>query len=117
MMRLRLQMLTSVSAKCPRAPHRSGLDTLASSGSCHRTKAAAFRRELELLLLPVGSLPTAMTCPIRSTSITPASSLQRNSHLDANDAAKGISAFHSLWVGEAGGELLQGSPPLSGASV
>src|SRR6202048_1851084 len=71
----------------PRAPHRSGLDTLASSGSCHRTKAAAFRRELELLLLPVGSLPTAMTCPLRSTSITPASS------------------------------LLQGSPPLSGASV
>src|SRR5262244_1361407 len=27
----------------PRAPHRSGLDTLASSGSCHRLKAAAFR--------------------------------------------------------------------------
>jgi hypothetical protein len=27
----------------PRAPHRSGLDTLASSGSCHRSKAAAFR--------------------------------------------------------------------------
>ena len=26
-----------------RAPHRTGLDTLASSGSCHRTKAAAFR--------------------------------------------------------------------------
>src|SRR2546430_1779342 len=71
----------------PRAAHRSGLDTLASSGSCHRTKAAAFRRELELLLLPVGSLPTAMTCPLRSTSITPASA------------------------------LLQGSPPLSGASV
>src|SRR5258707_14404297 len=67
--------------------HTSGLDTLASSGSCHRTKAAAFRRELELLLLPVGSLPTAMTCPLRSTSITPASA------------------------------LLQGSPPLSGASV
>src|ERR1700737_120668 len=71
----------------PRAPHRSRLDTLASSGSCHRTKAAAFRRELELLLLPVGSLPTAMTCPLPSTSITPASA------------------------------LLQGSPPLSGASV
>src|SRR6516162_11640435 len=34
----------------PRAAHRSGLDTLASSGSCHRTKAAASRRELELLL-------------------------------------------------------------------
>jgi len=27
----------------PRAAHRSGLDTLASSGSCHRVKAAAFR--------------------------------------------------------------------------
>src|ERR1700738_4089993 len=27
----------------PRASHRSGLDTLASSGSCHRAKAAAFR--------------------------------------------------------------------------
>src|ERR1700680_4912077 len=71
----------------PRASHRSGLDTLASSGSCHRTKAAAFRRELELLLLQVGSLPTSVTCPLRPTSITPASSLR------------------------------QGSPPLSGASV
>src|SRR6516165_4249349 len=48
-----------------------GLDTLASSGSCHRTKAAASRRELELLLLPVGSLPTSVTCPLRSTGITP----------------------------------------------
>src|SRR5438874_12414369 len=47
----------------PRAAHRSGLDTLASSGSCHRTKAAASHRELELLLLPVGSLPTSATCP------------------------------------------------------
>src|SRR6267378_2786938 len=45
--------------------------TLASSGSCHRTKAAASRRELELLLLPVGSLPTSVTCPLRSTGITP----------------------------------------------
>ena len=26
----------------PRAAHRSGLETLASSGSCHRAKAAAF---------------------------------------------------------------------------
>src|SRR6516165_8689870 len=55
----------------PRAAHRSGLDTLASSGSFHRTKAAASRRELELLLLPVGSLPTSVTCPLRSTGITP----------------------------------------------
>src|ERR1700745_1997829 len=28
----------------PRAAHRSGRDTLASSGSCHRMKAAAFHR-------------------------------------------------------------------------
>src|SRR6202045_4701938 len=100
----------------PRAPHRSGLDTLASSGSCHRTKAAAFRRELELLLLPVGSLPTAMTCPLRSTSITPASSLQRNRLSAAARFRRGgndLRAFHSLWIGKAGGELLQGSPPLS----
>src|ERR1700693_3571015 len=55
----------------PRAAHRSGLDTLASSGSSHRTKAAASRRELELLLLPVGSLPTSVACPLRSTGITP----------------------------------------------
>src|SRR5580692_5042005 len=36
--------------------------------------------------------------------------------LGADDAVK-VSAFHSLWVGKAGGELLRGSPPLSGASV
>ena len=53
----------------------SELETLASSGSCHHAKAVAFRRELELLLLPVGSLPTSVTCPLCSTSITPASSL------------------------------------------
>src|SRR5205807_3535134 len=65
----------------------SGREPLDSSGSCHRAKAAAFRRELELLPFPVGSLPTLVTCPLRSTSITPASS------------------------------LLRSSPPLSGASV
>ena len=47
----------------PRAAHRSGRDSLASSGSCHRTKAAAFRREMGLFLLPVGPLPTSVTCP------------------------------------------------------
>jgi hypothetical protein len=35
---------------------------------------------------------------------------------DTDDAAK-VSAFHSLWVGKAGGKLLQSSPPLDGASV
>src|SRR5215467_516287 len=43
----------------PRAAHRSGRDTLASSGSCHRTKTAAFRRERGIFLLPVGPLPTS----------------------------------------------------------
>src|SRR6202023_1961927 len=60
--------------------------------SRHPARATARRlppsvENWRLLLLPVGSLPTAMTCLLRSTSITPASS------------------------------LLQGSPPLSGASV
>ena len=36
--------------------------------------------------------------------------------LDADDAVK-VSAFHSLWVGKAGGELLRSSPPLDGVSV
>jgi pimeloyl-ACP methyl ester carboxylesterase len=34
--------------------HRTGLDTLASSGSCHRGKATAFRRNRGLLPLPAG---------------------------------------------------------------
>src|SRR6516164_8784654 len=47
----------------PRAAHRSGRDTPASSGSCHRTKTAAFRREMRALpvvswpALNVGDLP------------------------------------------------------------
>ena len=49
----------------------SGRDTLASSGSCHRTKAAAFRWDLKLLPLTVGSFPTPMTCPLCSAGITP----------------------------------------------
>ena len=69
--RLSCNAAESARGVSPRAAHRSGLDTLASSGSCHRTKAAASRQELELLLLPVGSLPTSVTCPLRSTGITP----------------------------------------------
>src|SRR6516164_1101679 len=47
----------------PRAAPRSGRDTLASSGSCPRTKTAAFRREMRALpvvswpALNVGDLP------------------------------------------------------------
>ena len=36
--------------------------------------------------------------------------------LDADDAAR-VPAFHSLWVGKAGGELLRSGPPLDGALV
>ena len=56
----------------PRAAHRSGLDTLASSGSCHRTKAAAFRRRFGFLPVdPVDPSSTAMACSLRSTGVTP----------------------------------------------
>jgi hypothetical protein len=34
----------------PRAAHRSGLEPLDSSGSCHRMKAAAFRQDYALML-------------------------------------------------------------------
>jgi hypothetical protein len=38
-------------------------------------KTAVFRRDLELFPLLVGPSPTPVTRPLRSTSITPASSL------------------------------------------
>jgi hypothetical protein len=57
----------------PRAAHRTGRDTLASSGSCHRTKAAALN--IGFLPLPVDPSQIAMTRSLRSTGITPASSL------------------------------------------
>src|SRR6202023_374135 len=62
----------------------------------------------------------AMTHPLRSTGHYPASALQRNRLSAAARFRRGgndLRAFHSLWVGKAGGELLRGSPPLSGASV
>ena len=40
---LPLSVAESAQGISPRAAHRSGRDTLASSGSCHRAKAAAFR--------------------------------------------------------------------------
>jgi hypothetical protein len=36
-----------------------------------KSKTAAFRREFELILLPVGSLSASMTCSLCSTGITP----------------------------------------------
>src|SRR3984893_5471807 len=50
----------------------------------------------------------------------PASSLQRNRLSAAarfRRRGNDLRAFHSLWVGKAGGELLRSSPPLAGASV
>src|SRR6202035_5595215 len=50
----------------------------------------------------------------------PASSLQRNRLSAAarfRRRGNDLRAFHSLWVGKAGGELLRSSPPLGGASV
>ena len=54
----------------PRAAHRSGREPLDSSGSCHPEKAAAFRIDKEFLRLPVDSIPTWVTCPLRSAGIT-----------------------------------------------
>src|ERR1700738_916773 len=50
----------------------------------------------------------------------PASTLQRNRLSAAarlRRRGNDLGAFHSLWGGKAGGELLRGSPPLSGPSV
>ena len=55
----------------PRAAHRSGCESLDSSGSCHPPKAAAFCQGKEFLRLPVDSNSTWMTCPLRSVGITP----------------------------------------------
>ena len=104
----------------PEPSHRSGRDTLVSSGSCHRAKAAAFRREFELLPLPVGSLPTSVTCPLRSTSITPASSLVRGS--PPLSGASVLSASRVLrlcflpWHRRPGSRIPSGSPNQSHAS-
>jgi hypothetical protein len=67
-----LPIAESARGIAPRAAHRSGLDTLASSGSCHRTKAAAFRRRFGFLPVdPVDPSSTAMACSLRSTGVTP----------------------------------------------
>src|SRR5882672_3734266 len=58
----------------PRAAHRSGRDTLASSGSCHRWKATAFRREMGLLPSPDGCgwpAPTAVPPPFAPRALYP----------------------------------------------
>jgi hypothetical protein len=66
-----LAMAESARGISPRAAHRSGHEALASSGSCHPMKAAAFRQVTEFLRLPVDSILTWVTCSLRSTDITP----------------------------------------------
>jgi hypothetical protein len=56
----------------PRAAHRSGLEPLDSSGSCHQMKAAAFRQgrfgsSCFQLTRPI---KTRLACPLRSTGVT-----------------------------------------------
>ena len=61
-----------------------------------------------------------MTHPLRSTGITPLQHYKETDsppQLEFRQRGNDLRAFHSLWVGKAGGELLRGSPPLSGASV
>jgi hypothetical protein len=55
----------------PRAAHRAGRESLDSSGSCHPGKAAALRQDNEFLRFPVDSISPRVTCPLRSTGITP----------------------------------------------
>jgi hypothetical protein len=55
----------------PRGPHRSVLDCLQSHGSCHPVKATAFCQDGEFFLFPVDPIPVGVTCPLRSTGITP----------------------------------------------
>src|SRR3974390_3914775 len=68
----------------------------------------------------------AMTRSLRSTGITPLHHYKETASPQAmapmayrpryRRRGNDLPAFHSLWVGKAGGELLRGSPPLSGAS-
>src|SRR5215471_12812145 len=71
----------------PRAAHRSGRDTLASSGSCHRTKAAAPP-------LRIGAPPVA-------SWLTP----------NVGDLPPSLHGHYSA------SSLLRSSPPLPAASV
>ena len=73
---------------------------------------------LGFLPSPVDPISKAMACPLRSTGITPLhhykeTALRRHcvrwpKYLGSNQFIDfDAKAFHSLWVGKAGGELLQ----------
>jgi hypothetical protein len=63
----------------PRAPHRTGRDTLASSGSCPPHEGCRLPLNIGFFPLPVDPSQMAMARSLRSTGITPASSLLRSS--------------------------------------
>jgi len=54
----------------PRAAHRSGREPLDSSGSCHHREGCRLPSRQEFLRLPVDSIPTWVTCPLRSAGVT-----------------------------------------------
>src|SRR6516165_9334765 len=68
---LHLSYSMTISRLLDTTAHRSGHEPLDSSGSCHPRKPAGFRQDKEFLRFPVDSILTWVTCPLRSTDITP----------------------------------------------
>jgi hypothetical protein len=64
----------------PRAAHRSGREPLDSSGSCHHREGCRLPSRQEFLRLPVDSIPTWVTCALRSAGVT-LSTLRRHSYV------------------------------------
>ena len=96
-MQTEMKAAESARGVSPRAAHRSGLDTLASSGSCHRTKAAASRRELELLLVASWLTPNVGDLPPSLHGHYPASSLLRSSPPLSAASVLSASQFRCLY--------------------
>jgi hypothetical protein len=100
--------------------HTSGRDTLASSGSCHRTKTAVFHRELELILSPVGSPPNVDDLPPSLHGHYPASPLLRSSPPLPDASVLSASRVHRLcvfpWHRRPGSQVPYESPNESHAS-
>jgi hypothetical protein len=55
----------------PRAAHRSGREPSIHPARATPRKPTGFRQDKEFLRLPVASIPTWVTCFLRSTRITP----------------------------------------------
>jgi len=104
----------------PRAAHRSGLDTLASSGSCHRTKAAASRREFGAPPVASWLTPNVGDLPPSLHGHYPASSLLRSSPPLPAASVLSASQFRCLylfpWHRRTGSQVPYESPNESHAS-